>query len=129
LGITVVAYSPLGRGFLTGKITSLDELAPNDWRRNNPRFQGEAFKQNMRIVAEIERIAATKGATPAQIALAWILAQGEDIVPIPGTRHIHYLEENVASAEIALSDDELARLNALPVPVGDRYVDMSLIGG
>jgi aryl-alcohol dehydrogenase-like predicted oxidoreductase len=129
LGITVVAYSPLGRGFLTGKIVSLDELAANDWRRNNPRFQGEAFKQNMRIVAEIERIAAATGATPAQIALAWVLAQGEDIVPIPGTRHIQYLEENIASAEITLSDDEMARLNALPVPMGDRYVDMSLIGG
>jgi aryl-alcohol dehydrogenase-like predicted oxidoreductase len=129
LGITVVAYSPLGRGFLTGKIASLDELAPNDWRRNNPRFQGEAFKQNMRIVTEIENIATARGATPAQIALAWVLAQGEDVVPIPGTRHIRYLEENVASAEITLSDDELARLNALPVPVGNRYVDMSLIGG
>jgi aryl-alcohol dehydrogenase-like predicted oxidoreductase len=129
LGITVVAYSPLGRGFLTGKIASLDELAPNDWRRNNPRFQGEAFKQNMHIVAEIENIAASKGATPAQIALAWVLAQGEDVVPIPGTRHTRYLEENVASADITLSADELARLNGLPAPVGNRYVDMSLIGG
>jgi aryl-alcohol dehydrogenase-like predicted oxidoreductase len=129
LGITVVAYSPLGRGFLTGKIASLDELAPNDWRRSNPRFQGKALQQNMRIVAEIESIATARGVTPAQIALAWVLAQGDDMIPIPGTRHIRYLEENVASAEIALSDDELARLDALPVPVGNRYVDMSLIGG
>jgi aryl-alcohol dehydrogenase-like predicted oxidoreductase len=129
LGITVVAYSPLGRGFLTGKIGSLDELAPDDWRRSNPRFQGEAFAQNQRIVAEIEAIAAAKNATPAQIALAWVLAQGEDMIPIPGTRRLQYLEENVSAAEITLTDDELARLNALPVPVGSRYVDMSLIGG
>lgn len=127
LGIKLVAYSPLGRGFLTGKITSLDELAPDDWRRNNPRFQGEAFAQNMRIVAEIEAIAAEKGATPAQIALAWVLAQGEDIVPIPGTRRVKYLEENIAAAAISLTSRDLERLNALPVPVGQRYVDMSLI--
>jgi aryl-alcohol dehydrogenase-like predicted oxidoreductase len=105
------------------------ELAPDDWRRSNPRFQGEAFEQNMRIVAEIEAIAAVKGATPAQVALAWVLAHGEDVVPIPGTRHIQYLEENVAAAAISLSDDELARLNAVPAPVGNRYVDMSLISG
>lgn len=129
LGITVVAYSPLGRGFLTGKITLLDELAPGDWRRSNPRFQGEAFEQNRRIVAGIEAIATVKSATPAQIALAWVLAQGKDMIPIPGTRHIQYLEENVLAAKITLSGDELARLNALPVPMGNRYVDMSLIGG
>jgi aryl-alcohol dehydrogenase-like predicted oxidoreductase len=129
LGITVVAYSPLGRGFLTGKIGSLAELAPDDWRRSNPRFQGEAFEQNQRLVAEIETIAAAKNATPAQIALAWVLAQGEDVIPIPGTRRLQYLEENLSAAEITLSSDELAQLNALPVPVGNRYVDMSLIGG
>ncbi|MBN1201047.1 MAG: aldo/keto reductase [Anaerolineae bacterium] len=129
LGITLVAYSPLGRGFLTGKIASLDDLAPGDWRLNNPRFQGEAFEQNMRIVTEIEALTAEKDVTPAQIALAWVLAQGDDIVPIPGTRRIKYLEENVAAASIPLSGDELARLNALPVPVGNRYPDMGLIGG
>jgi aryl-alcohol dehydrogenase-like predicted oxidoreductase len=129
LGIAIVPYSPLGRGFLTGKINSLDELAPDDWRRSNPRFQGEAFEQNKRMVAEIEAIATAKGATPAQIALAWVLHQGNDMIPIPGTRRIQYLEENVGAAEIVLSSDELARLNTLPTPIGPRYVDMSLIQG
>jgi aryl-alcohol dehydrogenase-like predicted oxidoreductase len=128
LGITLVAYSPLGRGFLTGKIDSLDDLAPDDWRRNNPRFQGDALRQNMRMVEEIEALAAEKDATPAQIALAWVLAQGDDIVPIPGTRRIKYLEENVASAGIVLIADDLARLRALPIPEGSRYPDMRLIG-
>ncbi len=127
LGITLVAYSPLGRGFLTGKITSLDELAPDDWRRSNPRFQGEALAQNMRIVAEIEALAAEKGVTPAQIALAWVLAQGDDMVPIPGTRRVQYLEENLAAASITLTSSDLDRLRVLPVPVGERYIDMSLI--
>ncbi|HML24954.1 MAG TPA: aldo/keto reductase [Aggregatilinea sp.] len=128
LGITLVAYSPLGRGFLTGKIDSLDDLAPDDWRRNNPRFQGNALRQNMRMVEEIEALAAEKDATPAQIALAWVLAQGDDIVPIPGTRRIKYLEENVASAGIVLIADDFARLRALPIPEGSRYPDMRLIG-
>ena len=128
LGITLVAYSPLGRGFLTGKIASLDGLAPDDWRRSNPRFQGEALQQNMRLVEEIEAIAAEKDATPAQFALAWILAQGDDIVPIPGTRRIKYLEENVAAASITLTKNDLNRLQALPTPEGNRYSDMRLIG-
>ncbi|WP_119070592.1 aldo/keto reductase [Aggregatilinea lenta] len=129
LGITLVAYSPLGRGFLTGTIASLDGLAEDDWRRNNPRFQGEALEQNMRMIEEIEAIATGKDATPAQIALAWVLAQGDDIVPIPGTRRIKYLEENVAAASITLTENDLARLNALPIPTGTRYPDMRLIGG
>jgi aryl-alcohol dehydrogenase-like predicted oxidoreductase len=122
LGIGFVAYSPLGRGFLSGRFRSADELEQNDWRRNNPRFQGEAFEANMRILDKIEEIAEEKGAKPGQLALAWVLAQGTDIVPIPGTKRRSYLEENAAAAEIDLSDDDIERIAAeLPDAVGERY--------
>jgi aryl-alcohol dehydrogenase-like predicted oxidoreductase len=128
LGIGFVAYSPLGRGFLTGRFRSLDDLAADDFRRHSPRFQQGNFERNLELVTRVEEIAAEKGVTPGQLALAWVMAQGEDIVPIPGTRHRRYLEENVAAAEIALSEDELRRIaEAAPqgAAAGDRYADMS----
>src|SRR5258707_15761036 len=100
LGIGFVAYCPLGRGFLTGRFRSLDELAPNDWRRNNPRFQGEQFQHNLAVADIIAEIAREKGATPAQLALAWVLAQGEDVVPIPGTSSVERLDENAHSLDL-----------------------------
>jgi aryl-alcohol dehydrogenase-like predicted oxidoreductase len=122
LGIGFVAYSPLGRGFLTGAIRSVGDLAENDYRLSTPRFQGDNFQRNLDLVAEVERLAGEKDVTPAQLALAWVLAQGEDIVPIPGTRRIARLEENAAAADIELSDDELRHIaDALPEPTGDRY--------
>jgi aryl-alcohol dehydrogenase-like predicted oxidoreductase len=122
LGVGFVAYSPLGRGFLSGRFRSPDDLDPDDWRRTNPRFQGEALEQNLRLVAKVEELAAEKGCTPGQLALAWVLAQGDDIVPIPGTKRVKYLEENLAAAEIELTGDDLARIAAeLPAAVGDRY--------
>jgi len=122
LGVTLVAYSPLGRGFLTGEIRSLDDLAPNDWRRQNPRFQGANFQQNLALAERIRAFAAERGVTPAQVALAWLLAQGEDVVPIPGTRSRRRLEENAGAAEISLSDGDLASLvAALPAAAGTRY--------
>jgi aryl-alcohol dehydrogenase-like predicted oxidoreductase len=122
LGVGFVAYSPLGRGFLSGRFRSPEDLDPDDWRRTNPRFQGEAFEQNLRLVAKVEGLAAEKGCTPGQLALAWVLAQGEDIVPIPGTKRVRYLEENLAAAEIELTSDDLSRIAAeLPPAVGDRY--------
>jgi aryl-alcohol dehydrogenase-like predicted oxidoreductase len=129
LGIGFVAYSPLGRGFLTGQIRSTDRLDADDWRSSNPRFAGENLDLNLRIVDEVEAVAAETGATAAQVALAWVLAQGDDIVPIPGTRRVHRLEENVAAAGLALTPPQLARLNAVPVPAGDRYEDMSPLNG
>jgi aryl-alcohol dehydrogenase-like predicted oxidoreductase len=126
LGIGFVAYSPLGRGFLTGQIR-LDQLSPDDFRANNPRFSGGNFEQNQRIVDVVAAIAKEVGATPAQVALAWLLAQGDDIVPIPGTRHVSRLEENAAATGLALSDDQIARLNAIQAPVGERYADMSRV--
>jgi aryl-alcohol dehydrogenase-like predicted oxidoreductase len=131
LGIGFVAYSPLGRGFLSGRFHSVDDLEPNDWRRTNPRFQGEAFEANMRILDKITEIAEEKGVKPGQLALAWVLAQRNDIVPIPGTKRRTYLEENAASAEIDLSEDDLQRIDAeLPEVVGDRYdaVGMTAVG-
>jgi aryl-alcohol dehydrogenase-like predicted oxidoreductase len=131
LGIGLVAYSPLGRGFLTGQITSPDDLAPDDFRRTSPRFAGENFARNLELVDRVTEIAREKGCTPAQLALAWVMAHGEDVVPIPGTKRRRYLEENVEAAEISLSDDELARIDeAAPVgsAAGDRYADMSSIG-
>src|SRR3954470_20156458 len=128
LGIGFVAYSPLGRGFLSGEITSPDDLAKNDFRRTNPRFQGENFQRNLDLVERVKEIAAEKGVTPSQLALAWLLHQGEDIVPIPGTKRRKYLEENVAAADIQLTEDELRRIDeAAPVgeAQGDRYPDMS----
>ncbi|GAA1834090.1 aldo/keto reductase [Microlunatus capsulatus] len=128
LGIGLVPYSPLGRGFLTGTITSTDSLDPADFRRHNPRFQGEALDANLAIVAAVRAVAERKGVTPGQLALAWVLAQGEDVVPIPGTKRVRYLEENVASAAVELSADELAELErAVPAAVGERYPDMSSI--
>jgi aryl-alcohol dehydrogenase-like predicted oxidoreductase len=122
LGIGFVAYSPLGRGFLSGRFASPDELAEDDFRRSQPRFQGENLEANMRIVAKLREIAEEKDVTPAQLALAWVLAQGEDIVPIPGTKRRKYLEENAAAADVELTDEELARIDEeLPAVSGDRY--------
>ena len=129
LGIGFVAYSPLGRGFLTGQIRSTDQLDATDFRTSNPRFAKDNLEQNLRIVAEVEAVAAEVGATPAQVALAWLLAQGDDIVPIPGTRRVSRLEENAAAADLVLSPDHLARLAAIHPPAGDRYADMSPING
>jgi len=130
LGIGFVAYSPLGRGFLTGQITSPDDLVPNDVRRRHPRFQGENFRRNLALVERVKKLAAERHVTLGQLALAWVLAQGPDIVPIPGTKHRKYLEENVSAAEIALSPADLARLDeAAPkgITAGNRYPDMSTV--
>jgi aryl-alcohol dehydrogenase-like predicted oxidoreductase len=122
LGIGFVSYSPLGRGFLSGRFSSPDELAENDFRRNQPRFQGENLEANMRIVAKLEEIAEEKGITPAQLALAWVLARGDDIVPIPGTKRRQYLEENAKAAEVELTEGDMARIETeLPETAGDRY--------
>jgi aryl-alcohol dehydrogenase-like predicted oxidoreductase len=124
LGIGFVAYSPLGRGFLTGRFKSPDDLAPDDWRRNNPRFQGENFERNLRLVARIEELAREKGCTPAQLALAWLLAQGPDIVPIPGSKHRQRLEENAAAVDVTLAKAELSELDEIApkgVAAGMRY--------
>jgi aryl-alcohol dehydrogenase-like predicted oxidoreductase len=127
LGIGFVAYSPLGRGFLSGRFNSPEELAENDFRRTQPRFQGENLEANMRIVAKLREIADEKGITPAQLALAWVLAQGDDIVPIPGTKRRKYLEENAAAADVELSDEELARIDAeLPEVSGERYEEVGM---
>ena len=113
-------FAPLGRGFLTGKLPP-QEFPPGDFRRNNPRFQPEAMDANQALVEGVKRIAERHGATPAQIALAWLLAQGEHIVPIPGTKRRTRLEENAGAAEITLTPDDLSELDALPAPVGARY--------
>jgi len=131
LGIGFVAYSPLGRGFLTGQITSPDDFAPDDFRRNNPRFQGDNFTRNLELVERVREIAAAKGCTPGQLALAWVLAQGDDIAVIPGTKKIPYLEENLAASDVSLSADDLKRIDeAAPkgAAAGDRYADMGPIG-
>ncbi len=130
LRIGLVAYSPLGRGFLSGRIHSVDDLEASDFRRANPRFQGENFQKNLELVERVEELAAEKGCTAAQIALAWVLAQGEDIVPIPGTTRVKNLEENVAALDVELSDEELRDLEAVfpkGAAAGDRYADMSPI--
>jgi aryl-alcohol dehydrogenase-like predicted oxidoreductase len=130
LGIGFVAYSPLGRGFLTGAIRSVDDLAADDFRRNNPRFQGENFDRNLETVVKVEELATEKGCTPAQLALAWVLAQATDIVPIPGTKRAHYLDENLAAASIELTDEDLSRLDEVAPrgsTSGDRYPNMSTI--
>jgi aryl-alcohol dehydrogenase-like predicted oxidoreductase len=130
LGIGFVAYSPLGRGFLSGKYKKPEDLPEDDFRRHHPRFQGENFQQNLRLVERIEQIAAEKQVTAGQLALAWVLAQGEDIVPIPGTKRRSYLQENVAAGEIALSEEDLARIDeAAPAgaTAGQRYANMSTI--
>ena len=130
LGIGLVPYSPLGRGFLTGTITSADALAPDDFRRQNPRFVGDALAANLALVERVRTLADRKGVTPGQLALAWVLAQGQDVVPIPGTKRVSYLEGNVAAASITLTDNDLAELEtAIPADavVGERYPDMSSI--
>jgi aryl-alcohol dehydrogenase-like predicted oxidoreductase len=124
LGIGYVAYSPLGRGFLTGQFKSADDFAEDDFRKNHPRFQGENFQRNLDLVREVEQMAREKGCTTAQLALAWVLAQGEDIVPIPGTRHIKYLDENIGALEVKLTSEDLKRLNEILPPgaaAGTRY--------
>src|SRR5881628_3775599 len=113
LGIGFVAYSPLGRGFLTGQIKRIEDLAPDDFRRGSPRFQGDNFSKNLALVQRVSEMAREKGATPAQLALAWVLAQGKDIVPIPGTKRRRYIEENVAASGIELSTGDLARIDEL----------------
>jgi aryl-alcohol dehydrogenase-like predicted oxidoreductase len=127
LGIGFVPYSPLGRGFLTGAIRSLDQLDASDFRRSNPRFAGDALDANLAIVEKVEAVARELDATPAQVALAWLLAQGNDIAPIPGTRRIVALEENVAADAVQLSDSQIAALGAVGTAVGDRYADMSTV--
>jgi aryl-alcohol dehydrogenase-like predicted oxidoreductase len=124
LGIGFVAYSPLGRGFLTGKLRRFEDLPADDWRRRSPRFQGENFQRNLDLVRRIEAMAAEKGVKPSQLALAWLLARGEHIVPIPGTKRRAYLEENAASVEVRLAQEELARIDeAAPkgAAAGERY--------
>jgi aryl-alcohol dehydrogenase-like predicted oxidoreductase len=122
LGIGFVAYSPLGRGFLSGRFNSRQEIEENDFRAHNPRFQGEAFEHNLVLLNKVRELASEKGRTPGQLALAWVLAQGEDVAAIPGTKRRTYLEENLAAADVELTEDDLARIDAeVPEPQGDRY--------
>jgi aryl-alcohol dehydrogenase-like predicted oxidoreductase len=128
LGIGFVAYSPLGRGFLTGAYKSFDDLPANDFRRSNPRFQGENFQKNLTLVAAVEQMAKRKGVTAAQLALAWVMARGDDVVPIPGTKRVARLEDNAGAADVQLTPGDLAELEAVfPVGAaeGARYTDMS----
>ncbi len=130
LGIGFVAYSPLGRGFLTGRFKSIEDLDEKDFRRRSPRFQGENFQKNLQLVARIEELAKEKGVTPSQLALAWVMRQGNDIVPIPGTKHVKYLEENVGALDVKLSEDDLRRIDEVApkgVAAGERYPDMSTV--
>ena len=127
LGIGFVPYSPLGRGFLTGAIRSPQDLDPDDFRRGNPRFAEENFRQNLRIVDEVRAVAEEAGATPAQVALAWVMAQGDDIAPIPGTTRVSRVEENAAADALVLTAAQLDRLSAIQPPAGDRYADMTPI--
>jgi aryl-alcohol dehydrogenase-like predicted oxidoreductase len=130
LGIGFVAYSPIGRGFLSGRFKSLDDLEPTDWRRANPRFQGDNFQKNLDVVKRIQEMAKAKGVTAAQLAIAWVMSRGNDIVPIPGSKTIAHLEENAAAAEITFMTEELARIDeVLPrgVAAGDRYPNMALV--
>jgi aryl-alcohol dehydrogenase-like predicted oxidoreductase len=129
LGIGFVAYSPLGRGFLTAKIKDMNQLSDGDYRRYSPRFQGENFEKNLAFLEEVEAIAAEKNCPPAQLALAWLLAQGEDIVPIPGTKHQRYLQENAQAADIRLTEKDLERIHAATPPgvaAGLRYPERSM---
>jgi len=129
LGIGLVPYSPLGRGFLTGAIKAIDDLHETDFRRNNPRFQGENMEKNLRLVAKIEEVAAEKKCTPAQLALAWVLAQGKDIVPIPGTKRIKYLEQNIGALDVKLTSEDVENLSeAIPVgaTAGLRYPEFAM---
>jgi aryl-alcohol dehydrogenase-like predicted oxidoreductase len=134
IGASLVAYSPLGRGFLGARFRTIEELAPNDWRRGNPRFQGEQFQRNLSIADAIGEIAREKSVTPAQLALAWVLAQGKDVIPIPGTSNAQRLEENSRSVDVLLTTDELNQLEAAAprgAAVGDRYEPgmMQLLNG
>ncbi len=129
LGIGFVSYSPLGRGFLTGQIKRIDDLEADDYRRNSPRFQGENFEKNLSLVDEIDAIAADKGCASSQLALAWVLAQGNDIVPIPGTKRRKYLDENVGALDVKLTADDLARIARVIQPgaaAGERYAPSAL---
>ena len=129
LGVGFVAYSPLGRGFLTGRFRTVDDLPADDYRRNQPRFQGENFQRNLDLVARVEALASEKQCTPSQLALAWLLAQGQDVVPIPGTKRVRYLEENVGALSVALGPDDLARIEAAApqgAAAGTRYPDAGM---
>ena len=126
LGIGFVAYSPLGRGFLTGEIRSTDDFADSDSRKTNPRFTGENFQRNLRAVDEVEAIAKEVGATPAQVALAWVLAQGTDIAPIPGTKRVARVEENIAADGIALSPEQIDQLNNVTPAAGDHHSEQQM---
>jgi aryl-alcohol dehydrogenase-like predicted oxidoreductase len=121
LGIGFVAYSPLGRGFLTGQITRPEDIAEGDWRKNHPRFQGENFQKNLDLVRRVETVARQKRCTPGQLALAWLLAKGDDIVPIPGTKHRKYVEENVGALNVMLSGADLAQIEGMGTAAGARY--------
>ncbi|HET8894824.1 MAG TPA: aldo/keto reductase [Gaiellaceae bacterium] len=127
LGIGFVSYSPLGRGFLAGRFSGPDDLAEDDFRRNHPRFSGENLERNAQIAERVKKIAEAKSITPAQLALAWVLSRGDDVVPIPGTKRRTYLEQNAAAADIELTSDELAELDGLGEAAGDRYSDMSTV--
>ncbi|MBV8999139.1 MAG: aldo/keto reductase [Solirubrobacterales bacterium] len=127
LGIGFVSYAPLGRGFLSGRFTSPDQLDENDFRRNGPRFTGANLEANLKLAAKVAEIAEEKEITPAQLAIAWVLRQGEDVVPIPGTKRRIYLEQNAGAVDVALTDDDLARIEAtLPAVAGDRYDDAGM---
>ena len=129
LGIGFVAYSPLGRGFLTGQIKSPSDLAEDDWRRTVPRFSAENFGKNLELVGEVERLAADESCTAAQLALAWVLARSDDIVPIPGTKRVRYLDDNIGALDVRLSDDDLARLDAILPPgaaAGERNTEAAM---
>ena len=131
-GVGIVPFSPLGRGFLTGAIRSPEDFGEDDWRRGHPRFTGEAFAANLRLVDAVRAVAGEKGCTPGQLALAWVLAQGDDVVPIPGTKRRSYLEENIGAVAVELSDDDLARLSEIAPPgvaEGGRYADPSYAYG
>jgi aryl-alcohol dehydrogenase-like predicted oxidoreductase len=132
LGIGFVAYSPLGRGMLTGAFTSPDDFADDDFRKHHPRFQGANFQRNLDLVTRVQALAREKGVTPAQLALAWVLSRGDDVVPIPGTKRRSYLEENAGASDVELTEDDLAKIEeAFPkgATAGDRYADMSTIDG
>lgn len=129
LGVAFVAYSPLGRGFLTGEIKAFEDLAPDDYRRISPRFQGENFQKNLDLVRQIQQIAEAKRCTPAQLALAWVLAQGEDIIPIPGTKRTRYLEQNVGALDVTLTAEDLSRIDAVAprgIAAGTRYTEAGM---
>ncbi len=126
LGIGFVPYSPLGHGFLTGHIRSMDDLDDNDWRNTSPRFMGDNFERNLHIADEVQAIAAEAGATPAQVALAWLLTKGDDIAPIPGTKRVTRVEENVAASAVTLSPEQVAKLDNLTPPAGDHHNEQQM---